>query len=361
MSDRYSIWEFFNTLRKDSLSIIYLGNFNDTDTDTIISLSEYNISTKEELRKLRKKISFLIAESFQNIVRHNDFSKILPEKEKSPVFYTRNNGDAVYIISANSIEKSKVDSLKAMLDKVNSYDGDQLKQLYLDILNNSGFSEKGGAGLGLIEMARKSGQKLDYTFEEIDEKHVMFYLQIHMNKPSENEVSSYLPIDSSVAFRQLLVENNVVLVYKGDFSRESILPILSVMENNVNTLSQKQKGKVFMVLVELLQNISKHGYTKDEVTEGIMVVKIEGENIIMSAGNWIENKNIIALHKTKDSQDSSSIKSMYKTKLSVEETDVNESIGIGLINISRYSGQNIRYHLKKYNDTISFITISSIL
>lgn len=362
------IWEFFNTLKKDSLSIIYLGDFNDRDTDTIISLSEYNIEGKNELKKLKKKISFLIAESFQNVVRHGseDFNFVSQDAHKSSVFYTRNTDDAVYIISANCIENNKIATISQMLNQLNSLDGDALKKLYLEVLNNTGFSEKGGAGLGLIEIARKSGQKLEYFFEKIDEKYSMFYLQIRMKSSIEDTVKSYLPVDSAVAFRSLLVSNNVVLVYKGDFSRESILPILTVIENNMKALPPEQvkKGKSFMVLVELLQNISKHGKSKDDITEGILVISLVDGQIMISAGNWIENQKIIPLTTHIDTinrSDTDTIKGMYRTKIALENTDNKDSIGIGLINIARYSGSSIKYLLRKYNEATSFITISVTL
>jgi hypothetical protein len=44
------------------------------------------------------------------------------------------------------------------------------------MLSNSEFSSKGGAGLGLIEMAKKTGNKLDYDFLQFDSEHSYFIL-----------------------------------------------------------------------------------------------------------------------------------------------------------------------------------------
>ena len=40
-------------------------------------------------------------------------------------------------------------------------------------------AEKGGGGLGMIDIARKSGQKLNYHFTEIDETFSFFNLNIN--------------------------------------------------------------------------------------------------------------------------------------------------------------------------------------
>jgi hypothetical protein len=45
-------------------------------------------------------------------------------------------------------------------------------------------SDTGGAGLGLIDMARKSGEKIDYSFDNIDEIHCFYSLQIKITASS---------------------------------------------------------------------------------------------------------------------------------------------------------------------------------
>jgi hypothetical protein len=42
--------------------------------------------------------------------------------------------------------------------------------MYKQIMRNDDVSEKGGAGLGLVDMARKSGDQLSYQFDTIDKK-----------------------------------------------------------------------------------------------------------------------------------------------------------------------------------------------
>ena len=46
-------------------------------------------------------------------------------------------------------------------------------------------SEKGGGGLGMIDIARKSGQKLDYEFLPIDDVFAFFTLTIKIS-PQKN-------------------------------------------------------------------------------------------------------------------------------------------------------------------------------
>jgi len=47
------------------------------------------------------------------------------------------------------------------LDEINNLQTDEIRNVYRQMLSNAQFSDKGGAGLGLIEMAKKTGNKLD--------------------------------------------------------------------------------------------------------------------------------------------------------------------------------------------------------
>jgi hypothetical protein len=49
-------------------------------------------------------------------------------------------------------------------------------------MRETAISEKGGAGLGFIDIARKTGNPLEYHFEPIDEKNSFFLLKTSINK-----------------------------------------------------------------------------------------------------------------------------------------------------------------------------------
>ena len=56
----------------------------------------------------------------------------------------------------------------------NSYRPDIVKK----VLNNEEFSEKGGGGLGMIDVAKKAGSDLRYSFFEFDEKYSFFEFKV---------------------------------------------------------------------------------------------------------------------------------------------------------------------------------------
>ena len=54
--------------------------------------------------------------------------------------------------------------------------------MYKFILNHQRISAKGGGGLGLVDIARKTGNKLEYSFKEYNDKYSFFYLDILVNE-----------------------------------------------------------------------------------------------------------------------------------------------------------------------------------
>ena len=114
-----------------------------------------------------------MGECLQNIVKHGDHTN----HDNAAVFLIGRSDEAYIVISGNPIHKSEKDSLKSKLDNINSLDKDGLKQLYKDIIKNTQISDKGGAGLGFVDMARKSGQPLEFDFVDLENDGAFFCLK----------------------------------------------------------------------------------------------------------------------------------------------------------------------------------------
>ena len=48
-------------------------------------------------------------------------------------------------------------------------------------MNNGKFTAKGGAGLGFIEMAKTTGNKLEYTFDKLTKDYSLYTFRVSMN------------------------------------------------------------------------------------------------------------------------------------------------------------------------------------
>ncbi len=175
-----AIENLFNSLDGYELSYSYKGDFSQKLTDSILSLSETNMEASNEPLKNRKKVYFIMVESLQNITRHQQ------SKELDSFFSIHKAQNGFLITSGNIIANEHIASLREKLEKVNSMNSEQLKEYYYSVLSSGAFSEKGGAGLGLIEMVRKSGNKLIYDFTKFNETHSFFYFQTNVKTTADD-------------------------------------------------------------------------------------------------------------------------------------------------------------------------------
>ncbi len=367
MNINTTFW-FFEKISEDNLCLLYNGNFSDDITNKLIELSEYNITNIDSLSKLKKKASFLMAECFQNIVRHGEnVDKAKQEYVNEGFFLTKNWQSIYYITSGNLIEKNKIDNLERQLQKVNSLSNEELKVLYRDVLENQELSEKGGAGLGLIEMARKSGQKLSYLFEDFNDTFSFFYNQIVL-KPEleETKIDPNNQLIESINFHKKMKDEDIMVIHKGDFSQDAIFPVLKIIEENLHKEKHDatSKKKIFHILVELLQNISKHCYKENNIKEGIFLIGKSDDYFVINTGNLIDNNDVDDFKEHLEqinSLNGKELKILYLDKL--RERNINQyedNGGIGLIDIARRLISPINYSFNKLDDQKSFVSLNVI-
>lgn len=363
-----TVKKFYDILAKDHLTFLFQGSYNDDMTEGILELTEYNLENFEGLTKLKKKISFLIVECFQNIVRHGEIN--VDYEIPEGVFITRNIGDINYIASINYLGNSYVKPLKATLDKLKSLTKDELKSFYLDTLVNSQITEKGGAGLGLIELARKSSYPLSYEFEKIDENLSAFYFLVRLQNnlhSEQHEQHEPLDLQSFREFYTLVDETNTMMVYKGDFAKASILPILKIFEDSIQNLDGNIniKKRVYIIMMEMLENIADHAknnlYKNTELKEGIFILGKKEDDYLISTGNIVENKRVEALKayiELLNTMDYSELRKLYVKNLKKSKIVDSSYEGLGLIDIVSESTDKIDFHFRPLNDHDTFFSIN---
>jgi hypothetical protein len=90
------------------------------------------------------------------------------------------DNDQYKVITGNFIQSQKIQFLKEKIDKINSMTKDELKDMYKFILNHQKISAKGGGGLGLVDIARKTGKSITYEFYPYNDTYSFFNLTIEV-------------------------------------------------------------------------------------------------------------------------------------------------------------------------------------
>ena len=149
-------------------------------------LSEFKLAAEDHdlpFKTYKKMISVMI-EALENISKYSD--PVLCNGDRSsgfcPTCQISCNDSVIEMETTNPVRIGEVKSLRTRIDKVNSQDSDALKELYRSTITNGKFSSKGGAGLGFIEMAKTTGSKLEYAFENLSKEHSLYTFRVSMHK-----------------------------------------------------------------------------------------------------------------------------------------------------------------------------------
>ncbi|MBI2269001.1 MAG: hypothetical protein HYU69_01445 [Bacteroidetes bacterium] len=172
-NDSEFIEHAYSLMSDQQILLAYLGDVTPELINAILKgVKNDSVGFQKEELLTKKKVYNIIVESLENITRHSE----VEEKGLQPSLFLLGKNDKNYfVVSGNYIYNNQVDNLKQMIDQVNALDKENIKKVYRDILAEGKISVKGGAGLGIIDMAIKSGNKLEYTFIPVQDK-ISFYI-----------------------------------------------------------------------------------------------------------------------------------------------------------------------------------------
>ena len=177
----FNVETYFSDLSNGNQILYFKGNIDSDLINRVLDSVEARMIDGKERPKLRKKVYNVLVESLQNLYHHVEKVPEGFEDQKSEKYgmLAINKVDNGYkIITGNFIFSEDVEMLEEKIKRINRSSHEELTELYKFILNHQRISSKGGGGLGLVDIARKSGNKLEYLFKDYDEKSSFFSLKI---------------------------------------------------------------------------------------------------------------------------------------------------------------------------------------
>ncbi|HUS87341.1 MAG TPA: SiaB family protein kinase [Bacteroidales bacterium] len=181
----FSVENFFQGLQSEDVIFSYKGDISSDVINHILDSVEKKTVEINDPSKIRKKVYNVLVESLQNLYHHVD---TVPEDfedqsaNRFGLIVINRNEAGYYITAGNFISTRKVNDLKVKILKINNSTAEEIKELYKYILHHQKISDKGGGGLGLVDIARKTGNKLEYSFSEYNNKYSFFIIRIKIDK-----------------------------------------------------------------------------------------------------------------------------------------------------------------------------------
>lgn len=155
----------------------FIGSADEMDVDKMIASAEKKLA---DALRLRKRLINILVESAQNLKLYHCRACAAAGNHEMFLVAAKHT-DRLFFYTGNYILKSDFNTIESRIKMINGLPKEQLNGLYRGILDYGSISDEGGAGLGFIEIARKSDSPLNYELHKINDNTDFFTLEIALN------------------------------------------------------------------------------------------------------------------------------------------------------------------------------------
>lgn len=166
------LYEWLTDCDKEDIILCFKGDFNQDLVNAIVMLTEQEPEMRSESAVVRSRVFSVLVECMQNIRKYG--AQLSPGGDLKPgiVIVSCQNGS--YTVSTgNFVTAAQAGALEKRLAELKTLSKEELKTLHKQVLSQTELSDKSGAGLGLISIARK-GDGFSCHFRKC-EKDISFY------------------------------------------------------------------------------------------------------------------------------------------------------------------------------------------
>ena len=165
----------------EKILLAYKGDFNHGVVNVLLTNAKSQMEGLGLGLATRKKLYNIMVECLENINRYageGTFESAL--LASFPLFLLGMSDNGYYITVGNLIRGEDKALLKVQLDDVIKLNRAELKEKYRDAIMEAKITDGGGAGLGIIDMAIKSENRMEYTFNDVKDDISFFILEIRI-------------------------------------------------------------------------------------------------------------------------------------------------------------------------------------
>lgn len=176
------LYNWLRECEKENIILCFQGDFNQDLVNAILLLAERSQDAQNSATVVRARVFSVLVECMQNIRKYgapNDGSGEL----KPGIVIVCVDKDGYILKTGNFVDPQDVEPLKERLNTIQKLNKEELKELHKKVLAETRLSDKSGAGLGLISIARKS-DGMGYTFRAMEDGTSFYALDVRVaNNP----------------------------------------------------------------------------------------------------------------------------------------------------------------------------------
>jgi hypothetical protein len=169
--------EIHDYMNEKNIIMSFMGELTHQVTTSLLKNLKESMSFSTVDLITQKRLYGIIVECLDNISKHwaaLNIQKVLG-RSSPPIFMLSKKDNFYFIVTGNHIANIEVGALSQKIELVNSLDKKGLQDFYRVTLAKETPMDRDNAGLGIIDIALKSGNKLEYEFKTINPD-VSFYV-----------------------------------------------------------------------------------------------------------------------------------------------------------------------------------------
>jgi hypothetical protein len=175
MMDLFQLREQFS---KDGIMICFNGPFSHSIIEEIGTAIRNHLGADNVAPLAVQDVFAVYIEMAQNARNYLTTKNISGLNGSSATIAIAKQGDVYSVTAGNVILLADEAELCQHIDRINSLAATELKQLIRQHLRSKIPAGATGAGIGLLEIARRASANLAYTMQKIDDRHGFFTLTV---------------------------------------------------------------------------------------------------------------------------------------------------------------------------------------
>jgi hypothetical protein len=344
--DRYRLMHLppvhtlYEQLAGSRWAFLYSGAFPDAHSARLILLAEEaaHASSGENIA-LAKKLAFVLVETYQNVIRHR--APLPPDQEKAAgrsLCMLRSDGTAYEVAAMNPVRAEEAHALGRILDGIRqNTDLRQLKEMFLRGLQTQSQSQRGGAGLGLIEMARRSTSGLHHEVRELGDGLHMFSIALHVGSSTQG----HTPLEDLRALHATVAGLDALLAFKGQPTpgvQDALLRMIAADMEEAGEAEDRWTG-VFLAALELI------GEVPGQCGDPLILLGRRGSSHVLMTGLVLtpeEAPHLLAQARHLLERSPAELQKLYRDTLL--ERQEGPALHRGLVDLARRPGASLTVH-----------------
>ncbi|UQZ88335.1 hypothetical protein C4J81_03585 [Deltaproteobacteria bacterium Smac51] len=176
---------YYKMIKKNNINIIYSGPIWSDGIEGIGGTLRKRLEFDDMPLSASQSVFSVFVEQMNNILMYSADKEPFPSSDdrifdvSKGVFILGSRDRTYFIQSGNVMRDESVEMMKNRIEHLNTLDKSELRKYYKEqIKSENANPESKGAGLGLIEIARRASSKIDYTFTPLEDGLTFFSMYV---------------------------------------------------------------------------------------------------------------------------------------------------------------------------------------